>query len=186
MAFKQVFFDPGKQQAVEQKITSLAQTTTTAAYITKFCTLLMSLDWNNAALCVQFYKGLHWHIKQQFAQKEDQPGDLETLIATAICIDSVRCKLEISRPLRKNHSKPVASTATVHPANTGTPQVDSNCLKADPNYVSKVECQRRQDKKLCIKCGKAGHQFAECRTGWKGPDKGKETAKVAKAKLEKE
>jgi hypothetical protein len=53
-------------------------------------------------------------------------------------------------------------------------------LKSDPNYVSEGERQRQRDKKLCIKCGKAGHCFAECRTGWKGPYKGKETAKVAK------
>jgi hypothetical protein len=64
------------------------------------------------------------------------------------------------------------------------PCIDSNCLKADPNYVSKTEHQRHQDKKLCIKCGKAGHRFAECRTGWKGPDKGKEIAKVAEEQLE--
>jgi hypothetical protein len=146
----------------------------------------MSLDWNDAALRAQFYKGLHWHVKQQLAQKEDQPRDLETLIAAAICIDNVRRELEISRPPRENRPKLAATTSTTRSANNGTPRIDSDRLKADPNCVSEAERQRRRDEKLCIKCGKAGHRFAECCTGWKGPDKGKETAKVAETESEKE
>ncbi|CCO34610.1 Retrotransposon-derived protein PEG10 OS=Mus musculus GN=Peg10 PE=1 SV=2 [Rhizoctonia solani AG-1 IB] len=183
-AFERAFFDPDEQRAAERKITSLVQTSTTAAYATEFRTLLMSLDWNDAALRAQFYKGLHWHVKQQLAQKEDQPRDLETPIAAAIRIDNVRCELEISRPPRKNRPKPASSTSTTRPANTSTPRIDSKRLKADPNYVSEAERQRRRDEKLCIKCGKAGHRFAECRTGWKGP--AKETAKVAEEEPEKE
>ncbi|CEL63049.1 hypothetical protein RSOLAG1IB_12634 [Rhizoctonia solani AG-1 IB] len=83
-AFKRAFFNPDEQRAAKQKITLLAQTSTTATYATEFRTLLMSLDWNNAALQAQFYKDLHWHVKQQLAQKEDQPQDLEALIAAAI------------------------------------------------------------------------------------------------------
>jgi hypothetical protein len=185
-AFERAFFDPDEQRAAERKITSLAQTTTTAAYATEFRTLLMSLDWNDAALRAQFYKGLHWHVKQQLAQKEEQPRDLEALIAAAIRIDNVRRELEISRPPRENRPKTAATTSTNRSAATGTPRIDSDRLKADPNYVSEAERQRRRDEKLCIKCGKAGHRFAECRTGWKGPDKGKETAKVAEEQSEKE
>ncbi|CCO32583.1 Retrotransposon-derived protein PEG10 AltName: Full=Embryonal carcinoma differentiation regulated protein [Rhizoctonia solani AG-1 IB] len=185
-AFKQAFFDPDKQRAAERKIMTLTQTTTAAAYATDFCTLLMSLDWNDAALWAQFYKGLHWHVKQQLAQKEDQPQDLEALIAAAIRIDNIHRELEISRPPCKNWPKPTTATSTPRSANTGTPRVDSERLKADPNYVSEAEQQRRRDEKLCIKCGKVGHRFAECCTGWKGPDKGKETAKFAETKSEKE
>ncbi|CCO32019.1 Retrotransposon-derived protein PEG10 AltName: Full=Embryonal carcinoma differentiation-regulated protein [Rhizoctonia solani AG-1 IB] len=183
-AFERAFFDPDEQRAAERKITSLIQTSTTAAYATEFRTLLMSLDWNDAALQAQFYKGLHWHVKQQLAQKEDQPRDLEALIAAAIRIDNVRRELEISRPPRENRTKSTTPSTTTRAANTGTPRIDSDRLKADPNYVSETERQRRRDEKLCIKCGKAGHRFAECRTGWKGP--GKETAKVAETEPEKE
>ncbi|CCO37530.1 Retrotransposon-derived protein PEG10 AltName: Full=Embryonal carcinoma differentiation-regulated protein [Rhizoctonia solani AG-1 IB] len=186
-AFSRAFFDPDEQRAAERKITTLIQTTTTAAYATEFRTLLMSLDWNDAALRAQFYKGLHWHVKQQLAQKETQPQDLEELIAAATRIDNVRRELEISRPPRENRSKSVATTTvTTSRTSSSTPRVDSDRLKADPNYVSEAERQRRRDEKLCIKCGKAGHRFAECRTGWKGPEKGKETAKVAEEQPEKE
>ncbi|CCO34953.1 hypothetical protein RSOLAG1IB_11798 [Rhizoctonia solani AG-1 IB] len=156
-AFEQAFFDPDKQQAAERKITTLTQTTTAATYATEFCTLLMSLDWNNAALQAQFYKGLHWHVKQQLPQKEDQPQDLKALIAAAICIDNVCRKLKISRPPCENCPKPATTTSTSRLANTSTPCIDLDCLKANPNYVSKAKQQRRRDKKLCIKCGKAGH-----------------------------
>jgi hypothetical protein len=182
-AFERAFFDPDEQRAAERKITSLTQTSTTAAYATEFCTVLMSLDWNDAALRAQFYKGLHWHVKQQLGQKEDQPQDLEALIAAAIRIDNVRRELEISCPPRENRPK---SAATATTSGTSTPHVDLDRLKSNPNYVSEAERQRRRDEKLCIKCGKAGHRFAECRTGWKGLDKGKETAKVAEEQPEKE
>ncbi|CEL53138.1 Retrotransposon-derived protein PEG10 OS=Mus musculus GN=Peg10 PE=1 SV=2 [Rhizoctonia solani AG-1 IB] len=184
-AFERAFFDPDEQRAAERKITSLVQTSTTAAYATEFRTLLMSLDWNDAALRAQFYKGLHWHVKQQLAQKETQPWDLEELIAATIRIDNVRRELEISRPPRENRPKPTTMVTTSR-TNSGTPRVDSDRLKSDPNYVSEAERQRRRDEKLCIKCGKAGHRFAECCTGWKGPDKGKETAKIAETESEKE
>ncbi|CCO35741.1 Retrotransposable element Tf2 155 kDa protein type 1 [Rhizoctonia solani AG-1 IB] len=134
-------------------------------------------------LRAQFYKGLHWHVKQQLAQKEDQPQDLEALIAAAIRNDNVRRELEISRPPRENRPK-ATTAATTNRINSGTPRIDSERLKSDPNYVSEAERQRRWDKKLCIKCGKAGHFFAECRTGWKGPDKSKETAKIAEEQPE--
>ncbi|CEL61120.1 Retrotransposon-derived protein PEG10 OS=Homo sapiens GN=PEG10 PE=1 SV=2 [Rhizoctonia solani AG-1 IB] len=123
-AFEQAFFDPDEQRAAERKITTLTQTTTAAAYATDFRTLLMSLDWNDAALQAQFYKGLHWHVKQQLAQKEDQPQDLEALIAAAIRIDNVRRELEISRPrVRTAQNRPPLPLPTdrqllVHPVLT--------------------------------------------------------------------
>jgi hypothetical protein len=125
-AFERAFFDPDEQRAAERKITSLTQTSTTAAYATEFRTLLMSLDWNDAALRAQFYKGLHWHVKQQLAQKEDQPQDLKALISAAIRIDNVRRELEISRPrVRTVPSLPPrppqhALPTLAHPASTPT------------------------------------------------------------------
>ncbi|CCO37613.1 Retrotransposable element Tf2 155 kDa protein type 1 [Rhizoctonia solani AG-1 IB] len=113
---------------------------------------LANMDWNDAALRAQFYKGLHWQVKQQLAQKETQPQDLKELIAASTRIDNVRRELEVSRPSRENRPKTAAIATTSRPANTGTPRVDSERLKSDPNYVSETERQRRRDEKLCIKC----------------------------------
>ncbi|KAF8754778.1 hypothetical protein RHS01_05829 [Rhizoctonia solani] len=46
-----------------RKITTLTQSGTCADYITKFRTLAMELDWNDAALQGQFARGLHWELQ---------------------------------------------------------------------------------------------------------------------------
>ncbi|KAF8761522.1 hypothetical protein RHS01_01119 [Rhizoctonia solani] len=58
-------------------------------------------------------------------------------------------------------------------------------LSSNPNFVSKEERNRRRAKGLCIKCGKLGHKFAECRTGWKATPK-EESVKKEAAKVGEE
>ncbi|KAF8748451.1 hypothetical protein RHS01_10832 [Rhizoctonia solani] len=50
---------------------------------------------------------------------------------------------------------------------TGQSTTGSKKLSNDPNFVSEEERNRRRAAGACIKCGKMGHKFAECRTGWK-------------------
>ncbi|GAB1527776.1 hypothetical protein RhiTH_010964 [Rhizoctonia solani] len=50
LEFLAAFGDPDATRAAEQKITTLTQSGTCADYITKFRTLAMELDWNNAAV----------------------------------------------------------------------------------------------------------------------------------------
>ncbi|KAF8757123.1 hypothetical protein RHS01_03682 [Rhizoctonia solani] len=107
--------------AAERKITTLTQSGTCADYITKFRTLAMELDWNNAALRGQFARGLHWEQTIQ-PRKGDE-----------------------YRPIHNRFEE------TLH----------------NPNFVSEEERNRRRAAGACIKCGKMGHKFAECRTGWK-------------------
>ncbi|KAF8751854.1 hypothetical protein RHS01_08605 [Rhizoctonia solani] len=133
--FLAAFGNPDATRAAERKITSLTQTGTCAKYITKFRTLQMELDWNDAALRGQFARGLHWRSENKLPQGRDNPA-----------------------------------------TKTGP-------LSSDPNYVSEEERNRRRAEGLCVKCGKPGHKFAECRTGWKATpkeDKGKakEAAKI--------
>ncbi|KAF8751622.1 Retrotransposon gag protein [Rhizoctonia solani] len=71
--FLAAFGNPDATRAAEQKITSLTQTGTCAKYITKFRTLQMELDWNDAALRGQFARGLHWEVQKQIATRERQP-----------------------------------------------------------------------------------------------------------------
>ncbi|GAB1528496.1 hypothetical protein RhiTH_011690 [Rhizoctonia solani] len=71
--FLAAFGNPDATRAAERKITSLTQTGTCAKYITKFRTLQMELDWNDAALRGQFARGLHWEVRKQIATRERQP-----------------------------------------------------------------------------------------------------------------
>ncbi|KAF8748295.1 Retrotransposon gag protein [Rhizoctonia solani] len=141
--FLAAFGNPDATRAAERQITNLTQTSTCAKYITKFRTIAMDLDWNNAALCGQFARGLHWELQN--------------------------VALVINNALRKERAS--------HPPK-------GRRLSSDPNFVSKEERNRRRAEGLCIKCGKLGHKFAECCTGWKATPKEegvkKEAAKVGK------
>ncbi|QRW23179.1 Retrotransposon gag protein [Rhizoctonia solani] len=164
LEFLAAFGDPDATRAAERKITTLTQSGTCADYITKFRTLAMELDWNDAALQGQFARGLHWEVSRQIATRKHRPRTLLELQNAALVIDNALQEERASHPPRDN--------------NTG-----SKKLSDDPNFVSEEERNRRRAAGACIKCGKMGHKFAECRTGWKATpteDKGKakETAKI--------
>ncbi|QRW23611.1 Retrotransposable element Tf2 protein [Rhizoctonia solani] len=182
--FLAAFGNPDATRAAERKITSLTQTGTCAKYITKLCTLQMELDWNDAALCGQFAQGLHWEVQKQIATRERQPHTLRELQDAALIIDNALREERASHPQQGNKSGK-SSTTPNRGASTGQQATRTSPLSSDPNYVleDKRNCCRAEG--LCVKCGKAGHKFAKCRTGWKATpkeDKGKakETAKIGK------
>ncbi|QRW18714.1 Retrotransposable element Tf2 protein [Rhizoctonia solani] len=108
--FLAAFGNPDATRAVEQKITSLTQTGTCAKYITKFRTLQMELNWNNAALCSQFACSLHWEAHRQIAMRERQPQTLRELQDAALIIDNTLCEECTSHP--PQGSKSSKSTTT--------------------------------------------------------------------------
>ncbi|QRW15649.1 Retrotransposable element Tf2 protein [Rhizoctonia solani] len=180
--FLAAFGNPDATQAAERQITQLTQTGTCAEYITKFRTIAMDLDWNNAALCGQFACGLHWEVSRLIATQERRPTTLLELQNAALVIDNALCKEHASHPPKG--SKSGTSSTPNRGASTGQQATRPGRLSSDPNFVSKEEQNRRRAEGLCIKCGKPGHKFAECRTGWKSTPKEegvkKEAAKVGK------
>ncbi|KAF8761021.1 Retrotransposon gag protein [Rhizoctonia solani] len=157
--FLAAFGNPDATQAAKRQITQLTQTGTCAEYITKFRTIAMDLDWNNAALCGQFARGLHWEVSRLIATQERRPTTLLELQNAALVIDNALREERASHPPKGR-------------------------LSSDPNFVSKEEQNCRRAEGLCIKCSKTGHKFAECRTGWKATPKEegvkKEAAKIGK------
>ncbi|QRW24232.1 Retrotransposable element Tf2 protein [Rhizoctonia solani] len=170
--FLAAFGNPNATQAAKQQITQLTQTGTCAEYITKFRTITMDLDWNNAALCGQFARGLHW----------ERPTTLLELQNAALVLDNALCEEHASHPPKGNKSGTLSTPN--RGASTGQQATRPGCLSSNPNFVSKEEQNRRRAEGLCIKCGKLGHKFAECCTGWKAMPKEegvkKEAAKVGK------
>ncbi|QRW22923.1 Retrotransposon gag protein [Rhizoctonia solani] len=182
--FLAAFGDPDATRAAERKITSLTQTGTCAKYVTKFRTLQMELDWNNAALRGQFAQGLHWEVRKQIATRERQPRTLRELQDASLIIDNA-LREERASHLQQGNKSGKASTTPNRGASTGHQATKTGPLSSDPNYVLEEERNRRRTEGLCVKCGRAGHKFAKCRTGWKATpkeDKGKakETAKLGK------
>ncbi|QRW24287.1 Retrotransposable element Tf2 protein [Rhizoctonia solani] len=173
MEFLAAFGDPDATRAAERKITTLTQSGTCADYITKFRTLAMELDWNDAALRGQFARGLHWEVSRQIATRKHRPCTLLELQNAALVIDNALRKERASHPPRDNKSSKSSNPAR------GTK------LSNDPNFVLEEERNCRRAAGACIKCGKMGHKFAECCTGWKATPieekgKAKETAKIGK------
>ncbi|KAF8751561.1 Retrotransposon gag protein [Rhizoctonia solani] len=181
--FLAAFGNPDATRAAERQITHLTQTGTCAEYITKFRTIAMDLDWNDAALCGQFARGLHWEVSRLIATQERRPTTLLELQNAALVIDNALREERASHPPKGNKS----GTSTTTPnrgASTGQQATRPGRLSSNPNFVSEEERNRRRAEGLCIKCGKAGHKFAECRTGWKATPKEegvkKEAAKIGK------
>ncbi|QRW26531.1 Retrotransposable element Tf2 protein [Rhizoctonia solani] len=183
LEFLAAFGDPDATRAAKQKITTLTQSGTCADYITKFRTLAMELDWNDAALRGQFARGLHWEVSRQIATRKHRPRTLLELQNAALVIDNALRKERASHPPRDNKSSKPSNPA--RGTSTGQAITGLKKLSDDPNFVSEEERNCRRAAGACIKCGKMGHKFAECRTGWKATpieDKGKakETAKIGK------
>ncbi|QRW18195.1 Retrotransposon-derived protein PEG10 [Rhizoctonia solani] len=180
--FLAAFGNPDATQAAERQITQLTQTGTCAEYITKFRTITMDLDWNDAALCGQFARGLHWEVSRLIATQERRPTTLLELQNAALVIDNALRKERASHPPKG--SKSGTSSTPNRGASTGQQATRPGRLSSNPNFVSEEEQNRRWAKGLCIKCGKTGHKFAECRTGWKAMPKEegvkKEAAKIGK------
>ncbi|QRW20386.1 Retrotransposable element Tf2 protein [Rhizoctonia solani] len=182
--FLAAFGNPDATQAAERQITQLTQTGTCAEYITKFRTISMDLDWNDATLRGQFARGLHWEVSRLIATRERRPTTLLELQNAALVIDNALREERASHPPKGNKSG--ASTTTPNRgASTGQQATRPGRLSSDPNFVSEEERNRRRAEGLCIKCGKAGHKFAECRTGWKATPK-EEAVKKEAAKIGKE
>ncbi|KAF8752639.1 Retrotransposon gag protein [Rhizoctonia solani] len=183
LEFLAAFSNPDATRAAKQKITTLTQSGTCADYITKFRTLAIELDWNDAALQGQFAQGLHWEVSQQIATRKHRPCTLLELQNAALVIDNALCKERASHLPRDN--KPSKPSNPARGTSTSQTTTGSRKLSNDPNFVLEEEQNCRRTAGACVKCRKMGHKFAECRTGWKATpieDKGKakETAKIGK------
>ncbi|KAF8697281.1 Retrotransposon-derived protein PEG10, partial [Rhizoctonia solani] len=183
LEFLAAFGNPDATRAAKWKITTLTQSGTCADYITKFRTLAMELDWNDAALRGQFACSLHWEVSRQIATCKHRPCTLLKLQNAALVIDNALCKEHASHPPRDNKSSKQSNCA--RGTSTGQSTTGSKKLSNNPNFVLEEEQNCRCAAGACIKCGKMGHKFAECCTGWKATpieDKGKakETGKIGK------
>ncbi|QRW21874.1 hypothetical protein RhiXN_08777 [Rhizoctonia solani] len=156
--------------ALLEKIAVLTQTTTTSEYVTKFCNLIVELDWNKEAYITQLTRGLHWKVKELLSTKDNIPNKLEAIFAASIKIDNTHWENKENRP-KKAPAKSLATVAT----STTTTRV---CLLEDPNYVTLEERDCHRALGLCVKCGQRGHGIKQCPNGWRATIK--EVAKVAK------
>ncbi|KAF8747870.1 hypothetical protein RHS01_11221 [Rhizoctonia solani] len=164
--FLAAFGDPDATRAAERKITTLTQSGTCADYITKPVCQRPPLE-----------------VSRQIATRKHRPRTLLELQNAALVINNALREERASHPPRDN--KPSRQSNPARGTSTGQTTTGSKKLSDDPNFVSEEECNRRRAAGACIKCGKMGHKFAECRTGWKATPK-EESGKKEAAKIGKE
>ncbi|GAB1526867.1 hypothetical protein RhiTH_010040 [Rhizoctonia solani] len=155
LEFLAAFGNPNATRAAERKITTLTQSGTCADYITN----------------------------RQIATRKHRPCTLLELQNAALVIDNALRKERASHPPKDNKSSRPSNPA--RGTSTSQPSTGSKKLSDNPNFVLEEEQNHCRAAGACIKCGKMGHKFPECRTGWKATpseDKGKakETAKIGK------
>lgn len=169
--FLTAFGDPDTVRAVERQITTLIQTGTSTDYATEFQNLLAELEWNKKALMAQYRRGIHFKVKDQLSFLENPPTTLRTLITKSIELANRRRENEADRPPKTNKSNKPSLSAGSNKNNSPSNTTMQTPLKESGNYVddAKKECRRKAG--VCVKCGRAGHTFKECQTGWKAPKK---------------
>ncbi|KAF8761020.1 hypothetical protein RHS01_01184 [Rhizoctonia solani] len=131
--FLAAFGNPDATRAAERQITHLTQTGTCAEYITKFRTIAMDLDWNDAALRGQFARGLHWEVSRLIATQERRPTTLLELQNAALVIDNALRKERASHPPKG--SKSGTSSTPNRGTSTGQQATRPGRLSSNPNFV---------------------------------------------------
>ncbi|QRW23266.1 Retrotransposable element Tf2 protein [Rhizoctonia solani] len=145
------------------------------------------------AAFVRHMRGLHYKVQDLGnGTGLEQRGPLRPVCPWPPLGELQNAALVINNALRKERAshlpKDNKSSRPSNPArgtSTGQTSTGSKGLSDNPNFVLEEEQNRRCAAGACIKCGKMGHKFAECRMGWKATpieDKGKakETAKIGK------
>ena len=70
-----VFGDSDQSATAERELQRLKQTSSTASYASEFRRLSVLVEWNDAALCNQFYLGLKNNVKD-YLVNYDRPNNL--------------------------------------------------------------------------------------------------------------
>ena len=149
-------------------------------YIVDFQRLAVRVQWGDAALRHQFYKGLPARIKDEIA-RVGKPARLEQLKLLSQSIDARywERRNESSREAPQQAQKPASARPAANSGGnppssksdgTKTSDASSAPAKASPlqdklgkdRKLTPQERQHRLDNKLCLFCSKDGHMAKDC------------------------
>lgn len=178
---RSMFGDPDEVATAERQLYSLRQRGSASAYVADFTRYAAVVNWNDEALCAQFYRGLKDPIKDELA-RSSKPKDLKAYKDIAVRIDTrlFERHLEKDRATKTysttyNTRSPYrqaspaitttrATTTTSFRPRTSTPERDhlSAVVSTIRGRISREEYERRRKHNLCLYCGQSGHVVAKC------------------------
>ena len=157
------FGDRDEKATAERDIYLLKQTTSVSVYATEFLKFSGFLQWNDAALCSQFYRNLKPRIKDELCTIE-RPGDLKKLIDICIRIDNRMYDRFLERQVEPARSPPTPnnSRGQIYDNRVVPMEIDSMSSKPSFKKVSPEEKARRKKLNLCAYCGETTHLIDSC------------------------
>jgi hypothetical protein len=164
---RKVFAEVDREREAERRLVALKQLTSAAAYTASFNELSMIVQWNEAALCAQYYRGLKEAIKDEIS-KDERETTVAGLSEDAIRIDHRMMERRQERYGNysmeyKRKDKPKFNPWTDRTRATSFPEpMEVGTLKKEKGNPYKTEKQRRFKEGLCLACGKAGHRIKDC------------------------
>ncbi len=165
--------DPDRERSLTRELQGLSQTQSCAAYTTKFYSISSQLEWGDKALMAQYYSGLKPKVKDALAYLDRDFVTLKDLSDTAIRLDNRLFerdqdgKRSTTAPHKPSSGGPrpaQSNRPTGNPSNNGPAPMDLDAARNRPAYkpLTPEERQRRLQNKLCLYCGEANHQAANC------------------------
>lgn len=149
---QEVFGDIDEKHLATQRLLSLRQRTSAAAYHAEFQQHSAKVQWGDEALMARFYDGLKDRVKDDMA-RGDRPDDLKEMVETAIRIDNRLYERHLEK---KGVWKPNFEKRN----KVRWPQPME--LDATGGKLRPQERERRFKEKLCFQCGKPGHIARDC------------------------
>ena len=170
-ALQEAFGDPDRKRTAENKLTLLRQVTSAATYSAEFKRLAVDTDWNDPALCFQYYRGLKEALKDELA-KLPRVECLDVLMDLCIRLDTRLHERRLEKHHNPSHGTAINHTImhpmiTRHHPPAATPAPVPNRMELDAvqerrGPLTEDEKQRRRRLGLCLYCGLAGHQANAC------------------------
>ena len=180
--------DPDIINTYTRKIEALKQTASASSYATEFFRLSAYLAWNDAALMVQFKRGLKPEIKDALALREIDPVSTQQLSDIAIRLDN---RLFERREEKKHEGKPsnpqsnsnqsrssstvtrtstapsnnaqASKTTSTTTTSTGPAPMDLDAARSKKHKaLTPQEREYRLKNNLCLYCGEGGHRAGQC------------------------